>query len=108
MIASLFCFVGGFFVQGLIAAIVMQHFDGLSVKRRSRTMTSWEKWQQAIISLPAKPLLEAVLSKDRKGSRVIVTIALLGSGLLSIIFTSSDGFMVGLIGVLLAITWLSL
>jgi hypothetical protein len=104
---SLACFFVGFFIQGILIAFIWNWFKSVSEKRRQRKITEREKWQQAIVSIPAKPILEAILRKDPIGMRVLYSISLANSTIFSVLL-SSGYFIIILSLLVLACIWLSL
>jgi hypothetical protein len=107
MIAGLVYFFVVLVIECILGSAIMSHFSNLSEKRRRRQITEFEKLQQAIISLPAKPILQAVLSKDPLGMRLVISFCVISSGLVTLCLISSKGFMIGFMAFLLFVTWLS-
>jgi hypothetical protein len=107
MLISLGFFFIGFLVQGLAIATIWSWFKKLSIKRRRKEITEFEKYQQAIVSLPAKPILETILRKDPVGMRVIYSICVINSTIIAVLFSSSY-FIISFSLVILACVWLSL
>jgi len=106
MIASLCCFGILFLFQGIAAAVLLEYFSTLSKKRRDGSITEFEKWIQGFISIPLKPALEAVLAKDPVRIRVLLSISVMLSAIISLLITSYEGVLIVAI-VLLTIVWLS-
>lgn len=108
MLASLICFVLTFFVQTLILGGLYVRFKKLKEKHRRKTITDAEKWERALISVPAKPFLEVILDKNPVGIRVIITISVLISTITTVFLTSNDALVIIVSIVLVFSIWLSL
>ncbi len=106
MIAGFVYFFIVLVIECILGSAIMSHFSNLSEKRRKR-LTEFEKFQQAIISIPAKPILQAVLSKNPLGMRLVISFCLISSGLITLCLISSKGFMISFMAFLLFVTWLS-
>lgn len=94
MIGGLFCFGFAFLMQGILVAAIIQYFSALSEKRTDGTISEEEKWFQGCLTVPLQPALQAVLSKDPKGIRIILSICVVVSALTAIVFTSGDGAVI--------------
>jgi hypothetical protein len=97
----------GFLIQGLIISAIWNWFKKLSAKRKRREITEFEKWQQAIVSVAAKPILESVLRKDPVGMRIIYSVCVGNSTLIAVLLSSSY-VIIGFSILVLACIWLSL
>jgi hypothetical protein len=105
---SLLCFGFMFLLQGVFIAAVMSYFNDLSKKRRQGTITEDEKWLQGLISLPAMPVLEVVLQKDQVGMRWLLTLAVVVSFVLTMLFIPNLIVLLVACLVLIGAIWLSL
>jgi hypothetical protein len=103
----LILFFFGFWIQGVLLAAIWTWYKSLSLKRKTKKITENEKWYQALISIPAKPVLEAVIRKDPIGMRFVYSFFVMNSTILSVVFCSSYSF-IWLPLVILACIWLSL
>lgn len=94
MFGGLVCFGFAFLMQGIVVAAILQYFSALSEKRTAGEITESEKWFQGCLTVPLQPALQAVLAKDPKGIRVLLSICVVVSALTAIIFTTGDGAVI--------------
>ena len=90
----------------MVVAAVLEYFNALSNKRRDGSITEVEKWIQGVISLPVKPALEAILTKDPVGIRILISVSVVLSAIASFLITSYGGIFIVTV-VLLVVVWLS-
>lgn len=104
---SVLCFGFAFLLQGILIAAIINYFTSLSHKRDDGEITETEKWLQGLLSTPLQPALEAVLSKDPVGTRVLLSISVVVSGLVSMALTSGVWAIILIATIALAGIWLS-
>ncbi len=88
-------------------ALLINYYQDLSDKRRQRVITDEEKWIQGFISLPLKPILEGILSKDPFVIKSLITFTLCFSALLTSFFSQYGVVVFITVGVVVFLLWSS-